>query len=728
MFGFDIPSKISDRKTFLTTLLAGTGLGLVLAAPHARAAEDGPVGEVLITGELLEGVQEPELGQLTQPIVETPQSISVVSAEELAYRAVDDLNDALRSVPGISLGAGEFSWQGNTPIIRGFAARGDMFLDGMRDFGNYYRDAFNIQQLEVLQGPSSIFFGRGSTGGVINQSSKRPSMIDVSSLTLAAGSHETFRAVADVNKPLETLGEGSAARIVGMLHKSNVPGRDVAAFERYGVAPSLALGLGTPTRLRANYFHQSDRNMPDYGLPWYFGEGAPVPRNNFYGFESDFQNTGANVLTLRVEHDADENLTFNAQIRYAHYSRDFRITEVVLDPATTPATPLNQVVLNRNIWSGDSTETTLIGQAGVTADFMTGSLGHTVVFGIEGGRESSNPIFKNSLGVPDVGLLTPDPSQPFTSTNTFTRFSADTEATSFAVFAVDTVDLSAKWEATLGFRWDYFDVLYKGENFSPDGTLTSSARIPQTDKMPSYRAALLYKPTDTGTVYATFGTSFNPSAESLTQITSGRAFGTENANLDPEENQTFELGTKWEMLAEALTFSAAIFRIEKQNVRVPDLDNPGFNMLGGKHRVDGLQVQAVGHITAPWMLSAGYTYLDSQVVTSVPGSAPVGSPLINTPEHSITFFTEYIFPFGLGIGGGARYQSERLAQNASTPVRRADGFWTFEVMAKYIFNEHIQMQLNAYNLTDEYYLEQLHPWHVVPGAGRSAQLSIKFTY
>lgn len=728
MFGLGVSTICTRRKIYLNSLLAGTSLGLVFAAPHAHGADEGPVREVVITGSAIEGVQDPELSQLTQPLVETPQSVSVVSAEELAFRGVDDLNDALRSVPGISLGAGEFSWQGNTPIIRGFAARGDMFLDGMRDFGNYYRDAFNIQQLEVLQGPSSIFFGRGSTGGVINQSTKRPTMLDVSSLTLAGGTQDMFRAVADVNKPIEALGEGSAARIVGMFHKSNVPGRDVAGFERYGVAPSLALGLGTPTRLRANYFHQSDRNVPDYGLPWYFGEGAPVPRNSFYGFESDFQNTDADVLTLRAEHDANEALSFSAQIRYAHYSRDFRITEVVLEPATTLATPLDSVVLNRNVWSGNSVETALIAQGSVTADFMTGGLAHSVVIGIEGGRESSTPIFQNSLGVPDVGLLTPDPSQPFTSTNTFTRFSADTEASSFAVFAVDTVDLAPKWEATLGFRWDYFDVLYKGTNFLPDGTVLSDARIPQTDKMPSYRAALLYKPTNNGTVYATFGTSFNPSAESLTQITSGRAFGTENANIDPEENQSFELGTKWEMLAEALTFSAAVFRIEKQNVRVPDLDNPGFNMLGGKHRVDGIQIQAVGHITAPWMLSAGYTYLDSQVVTSVAGGAPVGSPLINTPKHSVTFFTEYIFSNGFGVGGGALYQSERLAQNASTPVRRADGFWTFEAMAKYVFNEHIQMQLNVYNLTDEYYLEQLHPWHVVPGAGRSAQLSVKFTY
>ena len=393
MLGLLVASQFPEKRKLASSLLAGTSLGLVLAAPHVHAAEEGAVREVLITGDVIEGVQEPALRQLTQPLLETPQSISVVSGEELADRAIDDLNDALRNVPGISLGAGEFSWQGNAPIIRGFVARGDFFLDGMRDFGNYYRDAFNTQQLEVLQGPSSIFFGRGSTGGVINQSSKHPFLSDVASLTLAAGSDESLRAVADVNQPVESLGQGAAARIVGMWHNSKVAGRDVAAFERYGIAPSLAVGLGTPTRMQANYFHQRDRNVPDYGLPWYFGEGAPVPRNNFYGFDSDFLNTDAHILTFRAERDIHENLSLGGQVRYAHYGRDFRITEVVLDPATTPATPLNQVVLNRNIWSGDSVETALLAQADITSEFTTGAIGHTVVVGLEGGRETSSPTY-----------------------------------------------------------------------------------------------------------------------------------------------------------------------------------------------------------------------------------------------------------------------------------------------------------------------------------------------
>lgn len=716
------------RGSIAAQLLAGTSLGLVLAASNAMAADEGPVTEVIITGSEIAGPQEPDIPQLAQPLLDTPQSINVVSGQELADRAIDDLNDALRNVPGISLGAGEFSWQGNSPIIRGFAARTDMFLDGIRDFGNYYRDAFNIQQLEVLQGPSSILFGRGSTGGVINQTSKHPHFGDVAALTLAAGTDDTYRAVADVNREFEGLGRGAAGRIVGLVHHSKVAGRDVGEFNRYGIAPSLAMGLGTPTRLTASYFHQSDRNVPDYGIPWYFGEGAPVPRNYFYGFDSDYLDTDADILTLSAAHDANENVTVDAKLRYAHYDRNFRITEALLDPSTTRSTPLPDVILNRNIWSGDGTETALLGQLSATFEFDTGGLGHTFVTGVEGGRETSAPNYENSLGVPDVGLLSPDPSQPFSATNTYTRLAADTTAKSFGYFAVDTVDVAPKWELTLGFRWDYFSADYRSTSYSPAGAITSTAHIIQTDRMPSYRGALVYKATENGSFYATFGTSFNPSAESLTQITSGRALGTGNANLDPEKNRTFELGTKWEMLAENLTVDAAIFRTEKTNARVPDLSNPGFNMLGGKQRVDGFQVTATGMLTPEWMVNFGYTLLDSKVVESVPGAAPAGSPLINTPKHSITFFTQYSFDFGLEIGAGFQYQSERLAQNASNPVRRADGYWVAEAMAKYAINQNIQLQLNVYNIFDEYYLSQLHPWHVVPGAGRSAQLSVKFTY
>jgi len=710
--------------SFPASLLAGTALGLVLVSPVA-AAQSGGVDEVVITGRSLYTADVP-LTQFTQPLIETPQSISVVSAQELEDRAISDLNDALRNVPGISLGAGEFSWQGNTPVIRGFSSRSDIFLDGMRDFGNYYRDSFNLQQLEVLQGPSSIFFGRGSTGGVINQTTKTPFMGENISITASAGTDETMRAVADVNMPVEALGEGAAARVVGMVHQSQSAGRDFSDMRRHGIAPSLALGIGTPTRIGLSYFYQEEDNRPDYGLPWYFGRPAPVDRNTFYGHESDYLETSASIATARVSHDLTDDIVLGTKLRYASYTRDFRISEPVLADGTTQNQPLDTVMVKFNMWSGPGEETALLSQTDVTANFSTGSFAHTLVAGVELGRETSKQSFGNSLGVPNVSLLNPDPYREFVSSNTYTRLSADTSGDSFALFAVDTVDLSPQWELTAGLRWDYFKVDYRAARYTPAGDLSSTERIVQTDRMPSYRGALVYKAAENGTIYLAAGTSFNPSAEGLSQLTTGRNLGTESANLDPEENVTFELGTKWEMLAEALTVSGSIFRLEKSNTRIPDLSNPGFNILGGEARVDGFQIQATGLVTPEFMINAGYTFLQSEVTKAAAEQPALGRPLINTPKHSFSIFAEYSLPFGLDIGAGALYQSSRLAQNAGATPLKVDGYWTFDAMVAYQINGHMAVQLNVYNIADRYYFGQLHPWHVVPGAGRSALLAVKF--
>ncbi len=713
------------RRSVVGPLLAGTALGLILAPPVLGAQGD-VVGEVLITGRAGYNTDNLALQQFTQPLLETPQAVSVVSAQEIEDRAISDLNDALRNVPGISLGAGEFSWQGNTPVIRGFSGRSDIFLDGMRDFGNYYRDSFNLEQLEVLQGPSSIYFGRGSTGGVINQTTKKPFLDRNISITVSAGTDETMRAVADVNMPVAVLGDGAAVRVVGMVHSSEVAGRDVGDMQRHGIAPSLALGLGTPTRIGLSYFYQRENNTPDYGLPWYFGRPAPVARNKFYGHTSDFLETSASIGTAGIAHDLTDDVTISTRLRYAIYDRDFRISEPVLADGTTEGQPLDTVMVKFNMWSGPSEETALLSQTDVRAEFSTGSLGHTLVAGVELGRETSDPVFRNSLGVPNVSLLHPDPTREFTATNTYARLIADTSGESFALFAVDTVDFSPQWELTVGLRWDYFKADYYAERYTPAGVLTSTERVVQTDKKPSYRGALVYKPADNGSVYLAAGTSFNPSSEGLSQLTTARNLGTENANLDPEENLTFEIGTKWDMLAEALTVNASIFRLEKTNARIPDISNPGFNILGGEQRVDGFQLQATGLITPQFMINAGYTFLQSEVTKAAVGAPALGRALINTPKHSFSIFAEYSFSNGLDIGAGALYQSSRLAQNAGATPLRVEGYWTFDAMAAYQINDHMALQLNVYNIADKYYMSQLHPWHVVPGAGRSALLAVKF--
>jgi catecholate siderophore receptor len=713
--------------------LAGSALSLVVALPAAAqtvAAASPTVPErVVITGQRPEDykLDAPAIAKLTEPLLTTPQSIDVISSEVLKDRAVTNLNDALKNVPGISLGAGEFSWQGNAPTIRGFLARNDMFLDGIRDFGSYNRDPFNLDNIQVLEGPSSILFGRGSTGGVINQTSKTPTLENFVSGSIVGGTDMTRRATVDFDSPVPDLGPDAAFRMNAMVHAQSVTDRNQAKQSRFGLAPSLALGLGTPTRIIFSYFDQTASDTPDYGLPWFGTVPAPVPRQNFYGFSSDFLKTGTDVGTVKVEHDLVPGVTLSNTARYANYTRNFRLSEPII---TAPVgTPLSAVAVSFNIWSGKSTETMAWDQAEAVTHFDTGALNHALVFGVEGGRESSAPEFDNSSGVPTVPLLNPDPNRLFNAASTFPRLIANTIAWSFAGYAVDTIKLGDQWELNGGIRWDYFGSHYRAARFSTTtlGLLTGNDDVTRVDRMPSYRGALIYRPMINGSIYATFGTSFNPSAEALSQITSGRGLQIANADLAPEKNRTFEIGTKWDLMDNQISLTGAVFRLEKDNARVPDPNNAGFNMLAGSQRVDGVQIGALGHITEDWQITAGYTYLDDKVTKSAAGAAPVGSRLVYTPHNSFTAFTEYRIGYGFEIGGGTQYVSSRLAQNTA-PIRAVPGYWTFDAMAKYDVSEKMSLQLNVINIFDKYYYDAIHNFHVVPGAGRTALLSVNFRY
>jgi catecholate siderophore receptor len=733
-------SRRRPAARLLSRFLAGSALGLVLAGP-ALAGEVVPAAEVQVAGAqpapapppetvIIQGqrpedfqVDVPSLNRLTQPLLDTPQTIDVIPESLLQDRAISSLNDALRAVPGVSLGAGEFSFQGNTPSIRGFVARTDMFLDGIRDFGNYYRDAFNLQQLEVLEGPSSILFGRGSTGGVINQVSKLPMLDPSLDAMVTLGSDMTRRATVDWNAPLPDLGEGGAFRITAMGHAAKVADRNVAKISRFGFSPSVATGIGTATRVTGAYFHQSANDVPDYGLPWYGSEVADVPRQNFYGFTSDYMKTTVDIGTAKFEHDFNTSVMLRNQLRYGYYTRDFRFTEPIVN--APPGTPLENINVIRNIFSGDSVETMWWNQTDATLHFNTGRIGHALIVGIEGGEETSSPIFFNSAGVPTTPLLTPNPDDPFTATSTFPRFDSHTTGTSFAAYIIDTLTLGERWEVNAAFRWDYFEADYSALRYNPVTGVGTPEAVLRVDRMPSYRGALVYKPAPNGSIYAAYGTSFNPSAESLNFIVTARAFAISNAELAPEENEAFEVGTKWNILNEQVSVTAAVFRLEKTNARVPNPTTPGFNSLDGVQRVDGFDFQLTGRVLENWQLSAGYTYLDSKIVESAPGGAPIGAPLLNAPKHSVAVFTEWLISERFEIGGGLNYQSTRYAQNVP-PVKKVPGYFTADLMAKYFFNDQWSLQLNVNNVFDKFYYQQVHPFHVVPGAGRTVLLTLNF--
>jgi catecholate siderophore receptor len=675
---------------------------------------------------------DPSLVKLTQPLIDTPQMIKDTPQQVIEDRGATSLTDVFRNSSGISLGAGESSWQGTNLSIRGFNARNDMYLDGMRDFGSYTRDPFDLEEVELLQGPSSVLFGRGSTGGVVNQVSKTPTMQGFLRLEGTGGTDDLARGTIDVDTPLPELGANTAVRLAAMAHTQDFTGRDVASATRYGLAPSIAFGLGTANRLTLSYLWQDENDVPDYGLPYLRGAPAPVPRDNFYGFSSDFMDAQANVATAKWEHDLSDHVTFRDQLRYAVYVRDWRdIEPQVNTTGVTATTPTSAINVNRALQGGTGRDSFLQNQMDVLASFNTGGIEHTLVAGWEGGPESSRPTYDNALSVPGTSLLTPNEGQAFSGT-VFPRVKVNTDAETLGAYLIDTMKFGPHWELSGGWRWDRFRSHYVAQFYGNTLPLlnqpTTSQNVRENDEKPSWRGSAVYKPTADGSIYFDYSTSFDPSAEALSQIVAVRSFNTGNIGLAPEENQTFEFGTKWNLFADRLQLQAAAFREEKENAREPDPTNTAFNILAGDQLVDGAEIELAGKLTNAWQVSLSYTYLDGRTVKSVTGGPPVGSPLFNAPRDSVALWTTYQIAPRIQVGGGLNYLSRRYASLTTTPFTSVPGYTTVDLMAKWQINDRVRLQINVNNLANEYYYDQIHGFHVIPGEGRTALFTLAYSH
>jgi len=712
----------------ITTAIMAHGLGSASAraqssnAPPASATVSTnrarSLPEVVVTG-AQKSYQAPQsaLPKLPEPLRNTPQSITVVPRELMDDEHSTTLRDALRNVAGISIAAGEGSSQGDNLTIRGFTARSDIFLDGMRDFGSYYRDPFNLERVEVLEGPSGILFGRGSTGGVVEQDSKVPQMRQFLDGSVSVGTDLTRRGTLDLNEPLTGVASNAAFRLDVMGTDAQVAQRNVAENRRFGLAPTLAFGLGTPTRLTVSYFHQSEADTPDYGVPWLLNTPAPAPRQEYYGFRDDYLNTRVDVATLKLEHDFSDDLTLRDQARFANYTREFRITEPKLTN-TSLSLPLDESFVTRNELGGHSIESYLWDQLDLKAHVEAGPVGDTVIAGVEGGRETSDPTRYAYSGVPMTPLLNPNENADFSGATTIAT-QVTTTAYSVGVYLIDILKLGEHWQIIGGVRWDYFDASYR-QSVQP------VAAYDQAISDTSWRGALVYKPVANGSIYFDYGTSFDPSAETL-------SLSLATAALPPEKNQTFELGAKWDFLSDTLSVSGALFRTEQLNAREPDPQDEELDVLAGDERVQGINLEVVGRLTKQWKIFANCSYMRSELVSAVPGYAyAVGGPLANVPENTAGLWSTLALPWRLDVGAGFNFVDRRVAsfttRAANGLLEVAPSYATLSAMVRYHASEHIDFQANVYNLTDQAYYDGIHPAHVIPGAGISALFSVNFKF
>ncbi len=668
--------------------------------------------------------------RFTQPLLDTPQTVQIITRELMADQGVTTLRDALRNVSGISLQAGE----GGAPLgdalsIRGFSARSDFFVDGIRDLGAYGRDPFNLEQIEVVKGPASSTSGRGSTGGSVNLVSKSARLGDSIQSDLSVGTDDLYRGTIDVNQAIPGI-EGSAFRLNAMTHENQTPDRGPAYDSRWGIAGSIGFGLEetSNTRLHLNFFHMKENNLPDYGVPFtptnvtdprltpYINTAPLEAFDNFYGLVSrDFEDTAATMFTGRVEHDFSDEITLRNQTRIGKVDRLSLVTAPRFNSVAFPAT------IRRSDWKDRDEETSIVAnQTDIMASFDTGTIHHEAVAGIELLHET----YDRYSGTANPGVSTDyfNPNPYDSVPGTFLRDGTGDsfgKSDTFAAYAADTLEVNPWLEFTGDIRYERFETTSSGTNAVGNQNPTRN----RVDGMVSGRAAVVVKPTENGSVYFGWGTSFNPSGELLTLSEAGTNPST--FDVDPERAESFELGTKWNIIDEKLSLTAALFRTDKTNVRDIDPADPTVYTLTGAERVEGFEFGIAGELTPQWYIYASYTHLKGEVTADF-DTTRVGKGLGNTPDNSFSLWNHFEFENGFFFGGGPAYIDRRLNTTAGT--RESPSYWTLDAMAGYKLNENITFRVNASNLTDTDYIDRMSGGHFIPGDGRAVMFTTSFQF
>ena len=654
-----------------------------------------------------------------------PQAVTVIPKAVLQSQAANSFSDALRNVPGITIGAAEGGQIGNNINLRGFSARTDIYLDGFRDRGQYYRDTFNLESIDVLYGPSSLYFGRGSTGGVINQVSKEPQLKKRADVSVQAGTHDRYRTTVDLDTPIT---DTSAFRI-NAFGQSLGSSRDVMKNKDYGVAPEVKFGIGTPTEITLSALIQHNRDQPDYGVPPLNGHPAPVNRGTFYVYTDDRTIQDVQTFSARIKHRFNDDVTVRNQTQFSHYSTEARATNaasVLTGPLSTSTALANGNFTNidpsklfvklqgkdRNI-----NDHSVYNSTDVEWKFNTGPVKHDLLAGVDLSHETySNQTFtatspgmtSNTIGV--VPLIDPPYTPRPANVKEVATNLAESSANGVGLYLNDTISLGEHWKVVGGVRWDRYEASIKNSINLP-GYAT------QTNYFTSVRGGIIYQPADWQSYYVSYGTSFDPSLEALT-LTNGQQ------NLPPEHNKSYEVGAKLDLLGGGLSVTQSLFNIEKTNARTANPD--GSYTLDGDIRVRGYQLGLAGHITDKWQVFGGYTYMDGVILQAFDGTQ--GKTPANTPRNTLTLWTTYAFTPHWEIGGGPTYMSSRYAANNN--LVQVGGYTRWDAMAAYHAKRY-DVQINVLNLTDKNYYDALIPsdgGRAVPGYGRTFLATLNYRF
>ncbi|SOB88143.1 catecholate siderophore receptor [Sphingomonas guangdongensis] len=717
--------------------------------------------DIVVTGQKQSAPVQVESPKATSALLDTPQTITVVSEQTIRKQNLQTLRDVLQTIPGITFGAGEGGGgYGDSINLRGYSANNDVTVDGVRDSAQYSRtDPFNLQQVEVYNGANSVFSGSGSVGGTINLVSKVPTGETLTIVQGAVGTDRYYRGAIDSNVRASDL---IAVRLNAAYHRNDVPGRDVERFKRWGVAPAVTIGFAGPTSLTIGYVHQEDRNTPLFGVPYFDNglfDGFPpdFDRSAYYGIVNlDRQDITVDRLTATFRHDFGAGASVRNLSRWQRVGQlsvtsapqgTFCLASTGRQPVTaTPgasvgaACPAN-VPAGFYLPSGprglvrEQENQLLYNQTDVRLEHgARGGLRNVLNVGLSGTiedyhlRQGSLLRTANGTAVSPLPLINiSNPDTTYTGpVNDITTSISRGETQNIAVYAFDTLELNRFFELNGGVRWEYQRADFRAVPLAvvPPGTtpLTPLQAQPQVsrERLFSWRAGAVFHPVEDVSLYGGYGNSTSPSSTTV-RLGCGvpaSASAADPCAVAPETARNYEVGVKAGLFGRRLELTAALFRNERTNFRVPSNDPAlpaSLQVLDGRSRVDGIALGASGNITRAWTVFANYTYLDGKVLQSISDrdqaagvvDLQAGQRLLQTPEHSGSLFTTYKLPFGLELGYGLNYQGPFVtnAPVAGTLAQfRVPDYLIHRAFAAYTIASRWTVQLNVQNLTDEKYV------------------------
>lgn len=634
---------------------------------------------------------------------DVPQSVQVVPESLIKDQGMRSMAQVLRYVPGASMNPGEGGR--DQPVLRGISTTSDFYVDGIRDDALYFRDPYNAERIEVLKGPSGMTFGRGGAGGVINRVTKAPLDTPKAEVEASIGSYDAKRLSADLSGRFSP----TAAYRLNAVTEDSGSFRDGVTLRRSGINPVFQFTPGDATSLLLSAEHFEDRRTVDRGIPSLNGKPYGTDRSTFFGNAAQSPSTAiVDALGARLEHALGPDLTLRNTFRIAHY--DTLRQNVQPNSAVT-----NVGKLSITAYSQANQRTNVFNQTELESRFTSGGLEHVLLAGLElGHQESDNTRLTGYFG--NATSLLVNASAPLAAVTQWKAQASDTKnhvvADIAAVYLQDQITLAPQWKAVLGLRHDTFRV-------AVDDRTAANTDLARTDSDFSPRAGLIYQPNAVSSYYASYSYAFLPSGETL-------SLASNNAELEPEKAKNWELGGKWD-LTPGLSATAALFRLDRANVKTADPANPGKLQLSGLQRTDGLEVGLQGQVTRNWQVYAGYANLDARVekaTGSGSSAVPAGNTVALVPRNAASWWNKVELGAGWAVGLGLGHQASVYANSATNAVTlpaftRADGALYYQIDKK------TRLALNVENLFDRhYYATAGGDNNIIVGAPRSVQLTL----